>query len=260
MGRFLKVLFIIIGIIFIIWFAIPIVVKGIVNIGNITGIILGVLFLLYGIFFHWVNETVVYLWGKYLAAKIIEIIIGLALLAILCLAVLCMIAMGTASGKPTTPNATAIVLGCKVNAGGVPSLMLETRLEAAKEYLENNPESKAIVSGGQGKDETETEASAMYNWLTSHGISADRIIMEDESTDTHENLENCKEIIYSMDSDSLTMNVVLVTNEFHQYRSLKIAEEKGFTASPCVAHTPWWLFPTYYVREMYGILEDWFLL
>ncbi len=258
MGNFLKMIFIIIGIVFIIWFAIPLLAKGIINIGNVTGIILGILFLAYGIWFFRFNEAVAYLWNKYLAAKIIEIFIGAVLLAIICLAVLCMASMGSAMKKTAAPDRTAVVLGCKVNAGGVPSLMLETRLLAAKKYLNENPESYVIVTGGQGKDEPVAEGAAMKEWLVGHGIFADRIYVDDRSLDTKENLKNALDIINADKEGKLSSDIVVITNEFHLYRALKMAEEAGFNAASVSADTPCWLFPTFYVREMYGILQYWF--
>ena len=70
-----------------------------------------------------------------------------------------------------------IVLGAAVH-GDTPSLALQHRLEGALDYMEKYPESVAIVSGGKGQGENISEALCMYNWLTEHGISADRIIFE----------------------------------------------------------------------------------
>ena len=51
------------------------------------------------------------------------------------------------------------------------------------------------MSGGQGPDEDRTEASVMHDYLEQHGIDATRIIIEDQSTSTYENLVFSKELL-----------------------------------------------------------------
>ena len=78
-----------------------------------------------------------------------------------------------------------IVLGSKTTKGNIPTIMLR-RLEAAEEYYRTNPDIIFVVSGGQGRDEDATEASVMKNYLTEHGVPADRIIEEGKSANTDE--------------------------------------------------------------------------
>ena len=85
-----------------------------------------------------------------------------------------------------TEKIIIIVLGAGLK-GDTPSLALERRLEKAAEYMNKNGNAIAIVSGGQGKGETISEAQAMENYLLNHGIREDRIIKEDNSTSTYEN-------------------------------------------------------------------------
>ena len=88
-----------------------------------------------------------------------------------------------------------IVLGAGLK-GDTPSLALERRLEKAAEYMNKNGNAIAIVSGGQGKGETISEAQAMENYLLNHGIREDRIIKEDNSTSTYENFEYSSRICH----------------------------------------------------------------
>ena len=53
--------------------------------------------------------------------------------------------------------------------------------------------------------------------------------------------------------------IAIVTNEYHEYRAFMIAEVLGLEHSAVPAKTPWWLFPTYYIREVYGIIYEWVL-
>lgn len=144
-----------------------------------------------------------------------------------------------------------IVLGAKVN-GIYPSLSLKSRLDTAVEYLEKYPDSKVIVSGGKGPDEGVSEAKCMYNYLLYAGISKERIIMEDKSTSTKENLEFSSQFI-DISKDS----VVIITSDFHVFRSVKIAEKMGYTnVEGQAAPSLWYLIPTNYAREFMAVVKD----
>ena len=68
--------------------------------------------------------------------------------------------------------------------------MLRERLIAAQDYLDENPEAVCVVSGGQGADESMSEAQCMRTKTsTEHGIAPERIYMEDKSTSTRENIK-----------------------------------------------------------------------
>ncbi len=241
--------------VFLIWFLIPLFTNVVPNIGTFTGIGVFAVLLLYGIFFPKVNHFLAGVW-RTTAGKIFEILAAVILAAILILAVITFGCILNASGKKAEPDSTVVVLGCKVN-GTVPSLTLSKRLNAAASYLEENTGSNCIVSGGQGKGEIVTEASVMYDWFLDRGFSEDRIFPESEAKDTQENLIKSMEIIEA--HPEWGEKIAIATSDFHVYRALQIADSLGYDASPIAAKTAWWLYPTYVVREMYGILESWFL-
>ncbi|MCR5214587.1 MAG: YdcF family protein [Eubacterium sp.] len=224
---------------------------GILNIGNITGAIVSVIFILYAILFHMVNGFIKKLWKKRSGKRIL--VFAAAFVGIILATVIgtssCMV---TAALRESDETEVLIVLGCKVN-GEEPCSMLEERLVAAKAFLEENQDVICIVSGGQGSDEDISEAECMKRWLVASGIDEDRIIMEDQSTSTYENINYSANII---ESEGLGMNVAIASNEFHIYRAGTLAEHLGLTYSAVPAQTSWWLAPTYVVREMYGIVAE----
>lgn len=250
----LKVIFIIVGVVLLLWFLIPAFLTGNPNIGSFTGIGLGILCLLYGIWYHPVNRFFVMLW-RTVPGKILEIVLIVICAGILALAAATSIAMISAASNTAEPGSTVIVLGARVYKDRV-SLTMANRLDAAFEYLQKNPDSRCIVSGGQGKNETVTEASMMYRYLVAKGVDESRIFLEDASTDTQENLAFSKAII---EENGLNPVVGLATDGYHEYRALKYADRAGIRAGAIPARTVWWLFPTSIVREMYGILEQWLL-
>jgi uncharacterized SAM-binding protein YcdF (DUF218 family) len=142
-----------------------------------------------------------------------------------------------------------IILGARVK-GEVPSLALQYRIDAAANYMKKNKETIAIASGGQGQGEDITEAEAIKRGLLVHGISKDRIILEDKSTDTVENITFSKKLIPNKLETGL-----LVTNDFHLYRAKSIAKDQGLDLQGIPAKTPAVAIPKSYSREYLAITK-----
>lgn len=149
-----------------------------------------------------------------------------------------------------------IVLGAAVH-GEKPSLSLENRLYGALEYLEQFPDSYAIVSGGQGAGEDIPEALCMYTWLVEKGIDPERIIMEDKATSTKENLEFSFDIIRDR-GDEPNGNVAILSSSYHLYRAKSMARLAGVEAAG-VAGKPDFtlLMVNYFIREAFGVTHLW---
>ena len=144
-----------------------------------------------------------------------------------------------------------IILGAQWKAGG-PSEVLRRRLDKAIEYLKDNVETKVIVSGGQGGNEHITEAAGMREYLLEAGISDERIIVEDKSSNTYENLVFSGELLQA-ESD----RVVIVTKNFHVFRATKIAEKQGYeNVEGLSADSVPGLLPNNLLREFVGVMKD----
>lgn len=115
-----------------------------------------------------------------------------------------------------------IVLGAKVNATA-PSGALRQRIDAAAGYLEANPDTLCIASGGQGDDEGISEAQCIRDNLMTLGIDGARIVLEDRSVDTYTNLQNSIPLL-----PEGTRTVGIVTSDFHVFRSLRTAAFQGW--------------------------------
>lgn len=190
------------------------------------------------------------LWGK-IIGKIAVMVVGgvVAVCAVLC--VIFSVNMAICIEKPVEEPKVVIVLGCQVR-GEEPSSMLAYRLIAAIEVLEANPEAVCVVSGGQGSGESISEAEAMYRFLLDRGIPESRIIREDKSVSTRENIRFSAALLSER---GITDNIVIVTNDFHQYRADIYARENGYTA---VGHhssrTPARNILNYWIREWAAIM------
>ncbi|SHH76866.1 YdcF family protein [Clostridium grantii] len=147
-----------------------------------------------------------------------------------------------------------IVLGAGLR-GSTMSTILVYRMEKSLDYLEAYPNTKVIVSGGQGSDEDISEAQAMKDFLVKKGIPDENIIMEDKSTSTLENLIYSKRII-EKDQESENKKISLITNGFHVFRAEFLAKRVGLKAEGIPAKTYFYTIPNFYVREYFAFIKS----
>ncbi|EAC2629124.1 YdcF family protein [Listeria monocytogenes] len=127
--------------------------------------------------------------------------------------------------KPSDNADTVLILGAKVNGDPAePAEVLKERLDAAVTYLNENPTMQVVVSGGQGEDESASEASVMEEYLVNKGITRSRIKIENKSRRTEENIK------YSKEKFNLGKTVI-VTSDYHMYRALMLAKRQWLDAS-----------------------------
>lgn len=144
-----------------------------------------------------------------------------------------------------------IVLGAQVRENG-PSAVLEQRLIAAVEYLNENKNTECIVSGGKGVNEPKPEAVVMKEYLIEHGISSDRILIEDKSQNTIQNIRNSIGLI-----DIKNDTVGIVTSDFHVYRGVMIAKKQGIeNVYGIAAKSNAVYYPNNVLRECVGVIKD----
>lgn len=144
-----------------------------------------------------------------------------------------------------------IVLGAHVK-GELMSKALRERAVKALEYLRENPRTKAVLSGGMGEGELITEAEAMRRFLSEKGISGERLICENRSTSTKENIDYSLELI-----GDKSCSIGIVTNHYHVFRGVAIGKKAGCTRiygipAPYRTHRLLWYIP----REILAVIKD----
>ncbi|MCR4796097.1 MAG: YdcF family protein [Ruminococcus sp.] len=230
-------------------FAMPLSV-GIVNLGNCAGMgvcgILTLIFIFWGRFASFIEKS----WEKPLGKVLISLVGAFTVVSVVLAVFISVFMVKASDDPPRDENTTIVVLGCKVK-NGAPSRMLARRLEAAYDYLSEHESVCAVVSGGKGDDEAISEAQCMKEWLVNKGIAPERIYMEDRSVNTEENLRFSKEII---SANGLPEKITLVTDSYHQLRAEMIAEKQDIKAYNISGYTSWYLVPTYWVREWFGVV------
>ena len=148
-----------------------------------------------------------------------------------------------------------IVLGSQVKPTG-PAVVTRYRLDKAYEYAVSNPDTIIIVSGGQGSNEPASEASVMKDYLVARGIDESRILMEDKSTNTSENLLFSSRLYPELAGSS----VGIISSDFHIFRALSIAKKCGYSEVYGIpARSVRLYLPNNMIRESVGILKDFLL-
>ena len=149
--------------------------------------------------------------------------------------------------------AYVVVLGAQTH-GDRPSRTLRERLDKAAEYLTAHPDVFCVVTGGQGADETQTEASVMAAYLEAAGIDPARIAQETQSENTRENLQNAAAIAEARGLDA--SRVLIVTSEFHLRRASYIAGTLGLRPAQLGSRTtPYILRLNYELREVFALAK-----
>ncbi len=151
-----------------------------------------------------------------------------------------------------------IVLGAGLDNGGVPNLILRERLDIAIKCMKENLAQYIVLSGGQGIDESTSEAQAMSEYLQARGIEKNKIILEDKSRDTNENLKYSKEKIEEFSNKPISdIKVKIVTTDFHAFRSSILAKKKGYkNFDNYSSNMPWYFAPSTYVRESIAVIKS----
>ncbi|WP_017211695.1 YdcF family protein [Clostridium beijerinckii] len=151
-----------------------------------------------------------------------------------------------------------IVLGAGLDNGGVPNLILRERLDIAIKCMKENLAQYIVLSGGQGTDESTSEAQAMSEYLQAKGIEKNKIILEDKSRDTNENLKYSKEKIEEFSNKSISdIKVKIVTTDFHAFRSSILAKKNGYKNFDNYSSTmPWYFVPSTYARESIAVIKS----
>ena len=115
-----------------------------------------------------------------------------------------------------------IVLGCHVKSDGVPGRMLTDRLDAGIALYKAGVAPKLLMSGDHGTKEY-NEVGTMKRYAEEAGVPSEDIFMDHAGFSTYETVYRAKEIFCAE-------KVVIVTQEYHMYRALNIAESLGLEA------------------------------
>src|ERR1700761_4354541 len=147
-----------------------------------------------------------------------------------------------------------IVLGAGLRPDGRVPPLLASRLDRGRDVWaaldRQAPDVKPVMIGGRGSDERVSEASAMAAYLANRGVPADRIVLEDQSRNTEENLVFSKAI---MDQLRPGARATVVTSDFHAFRAALLARRLGLRAQVTGARVAGYYRPNAALREFAAV-------
>ncbi|MHD0396935.1 YdcF family protein [Staphylococcus simulans] len=149
-----------------------------------------------------------------------------------------------------------IILGAGLYRNQV-TQMLAWRLDRAVVLYQNHHgHPYIVVSGGTGEGDAVSEAEAMRAYLIEHSIPNDRIIIENQSHSTYENLSNTKALISRQSFQHIAIN----TSQFHVLRGLRFAQILKLNAVGAGSRTPYPFFDTALIRDFFALMYCYKLL
>lgn len=115
-----------------------------------------------------------------------------------------------------------LVLGCQVKDDGEPSHMLADRLKMGVHLYDSGTAPKLLMSGDHGREEYD-EVNTMKDYAIEYGIPSSDVFMDHAGFSTYESIYRAKEVFCAE-------KIIIVTQDYHLYRALFIAEKLGLDA------------------------------
>ena len=154
-----------------------------------------------------------------------------------------------------------IILGCRIRKDGTLTPLLKGRADAAisfeqKQFDETGKHAIFVPSGGKGDDEISSEAESMKRYLLEKGIPKERILIEDKSANTYENLNFSKAVIEADSGDIKKKKIAFATTNYHIFRGYVLSRKNDYIAKGISASTKRYFYPNAFLREFIGLLVD----
>lgn len=169
------------------------------------------------------------IWKRWVKLTVVSLACLVALISVINLAFILTPAVADTREKADH----VILLGGGISKDGVLPKSVISRVEKAAEYLNKNPDSICVVTGGTLDWLPYAEAPELKRQLAARGVSPDRILVEDQAKDTIQNFQlSCKMLAEHKGmtyAEVLSTPTLIVTSRFHLRRSQRLARRMGFT-------------------------------
>lgn len=202
--------------------------------------------LFYG--FIWLAILVVELIIAFFGIKKSKLCISLLTLYLICQSCLSMFIYIKGIDMDTKNADYVVVLGYALENNTITDT-LQMRLDKAVDYAKKNSDSHLVLCGGITGNNKISEAEVMYNYLLGKGVDSSRMTLENKSTDTIENIKNCKQYV---DENS---KIVVLSSNYHVYRASKICEKAGLEVHTLGSNAPLLLLPNQFLHEKLGFVK-----
>ena len=182
---------------------------------------------------------------------------GVAYLECILLATV-ILAVKAARHVPPFDREYVLILGSQINRDGTLTKLLQGRADRALEFAKmqreaGGPDPVFVPSGGQGPDEVISEAEAMRRYLLESGVPEGRILPEDRSANTYENLKNSAALIRERDPEG-EPKIAFSTTNYHVFRAGMLGWSQGIRAEGLGSKTKRYFWINAFVREFIATL------
>lgn len=170
------------------------------------------------------------------------------------------VALLAARHVPAFDKDHILILGCRINKDGTLTKLLSGRADRALEFARMQKEATGkditfVPSGGKGSDEIFSEAEAVRNYLLEKGIPEDRIITEDKSENTFENIKNSVKLIRERTGRE-DAKIAFSTTNYHVFRAGLYAWKQGEKLEGIGSKTKRYFWINAFVREFIATLNS----
>ncbi|RRD53172.1 YdcF family protein [Buchananella hordeovulneris] len=159
-------------------------------------------------------------------------------------------------GYRATPQPDAIVaLGSGLINGQLPPLLrsrVDRALAILRQQQHQGRQPLLVLSGGQGPDEPRAEAAAMAEYALQRGVDPARLLVEDKSRTTRENLRFTRELLAA--HPAAPQRVLVVTSSYHAARTALLASDLGLPWTVAPARTAFYFVPNAWLREYVAVV------
>lgn len=217
---------------------------------------LGAYLIFVGIYRIKIGHSFWKIWKKWVKIAVVSIVSLAAAISIITLGFI----LNPSVFSVDEPAEQVILLGGGIDKdGNLPKAVL-LRVEKTAEYLNKNPQSICVVTGGTLKWLPYAEAPAIKNQLVAAGVSPERILVEDKALDTIQNFQLSCKMLQDYKNETteevLSASTAIITSHYHLRRSERLARRIGFTNIKGIAATcPVIQIPHNYVREICAYLK-----
>lgn len=168
-----------------------------------------------------------------------------------CFAALAVASLAYRWRKPHRAAEAIIILGSGLVNGSVPPLLAGRLNRGIKAMREDDGNPIMITSGGHGDDEPRAEGAAMRDYVIEQGVDPDRVIAEEHSTTTQENLIFSQRLL-----STPTAPVTVVTSSYHVFRAALLTRNLKLDAHVVGAPTARYYLPGAVIREFAAVMRD----
>lgn len=157
--------------------------------------------------------------------------------------------------RPRDDPAAVVVLGSGLLRGEAPPLLrgrLDRAVEVWRHQLDLGHVPLLVPSGGQGADEPRPEGVVMGEYLTSHGVPSDTVVVEERARTTEENLVLSATLTGERGRDG---SFTIVTSDYHVARAALISRRLGLDADVVGADTARYFVPSAFLREFVAVMS-----